>query len=81
MPANNARHPTIATIGIMLAVCGSDARALCAGCPVVGTGRASIRAGMVALAIEMPDYATSPCWLVPPGVEAAGVTSALTLAS
>jgi len=31
----------------------------------------------VALAIEMSDLATSPCWLVPPGVEAAGVASAL----
>ncbi len=81
MPANNARQPTTATTGIMLAVCGNDARALCAGCPVVGTGLASIREGIVALAIEMPDDATSPCWVVPPGVEAAGVASALTLVS
>ena len=81
MPANNDRQPTTATIGIMLAVCGNDARALWAGCPVVGNGLASIREGIVALAIEMPDDATSPCWVVPPGIEAAGVASALTLVS
>jgi hypothetical protein len=81
MPANNARQPTTATTGVMVAVFGSDARAVCAGCPVVGTGLVSIRAGIVALAIEMLDDATSPCWLVPPGVEAAGVASALTLVS
>jgi hypothetical protein len=41
VPANNARQPTTATTGIMLAVLGKDARALCAGCRVVATGLAS----------------------------------------
>src|SRR5687768_1437218 len=67
--------------GMLLPVRGSDARVLGAGCPDVATGLGSIRGGIVAFAIEMPVDATSPCWLVPPGVEAAGVASALTLLS
>src|SRR5687767_10217926 len=81
MPANIATQPASATTGITLAVWGNDARTRCAGRLVVVTGLAAIRAGIVALAIEIPDDATSPCWLVPPGVEAAGVASALTLFS
>ena len=81
MPANNAMQPTTATSGIMLAVWGNDARVRGAGCAAVAAGLASIRAGMLALAIDTLDDAISPCWLVPPGVEAAGVASALTLVS
>jgi len=81
MPANNASQPAVATIGIMLAVWGNDARVRGAGRAVVTAALASIRAGMVALAIDTLDDAISPCWLVPPGVEAVGVASALTLVS
>src|SRR5688500_5584436 len=55
IPATNANVPTNITIGIMLAVCGNDARALCAGGPLVPTGFASICAGMVAFAIDVAD--------------------------
>jgi hypothetical protein len=81
MPANSARQPATATTGIMLAVWGNDVRVRCADCAVVPAGLASIRAGIVALAIDTLDDAISPCWLVPPGVEAACAASALTFVS